>query len=315
VVHEKHGLELEYTEVIKIIEQIRDVGTVLLAFSGGEVFLRDDILEIIEFASTNFLVILLSNGTLITPDVASRLKKLKVIQVEVSLYGGRAKTHDKVTGVAGSFIRTMDGLRALKKEQIPIVIKCTVMKENIDEGIYVKRIAEDLDARLKIGQLVVPKTDGSTEPLQYAIGDKDWSKYISRWIFQKPGVKRNSKKISGNPSMNGKELCTAGKAVCSISPHGIVHPCVILPWDLGSLREKSFEEIWQKEPPERLKWLRSLTFSDIKECKECNIRSFCTPCLGTNYLENRDILRCSANYCWQAHLWWADSPERKEVGL
>lgn len=260
---------------------------------GGEIFVREDILEII------------------TPDVASKLKKMKVVQVEVSLYGGSAETHDRITGVRGSFNRTINGLKALKEEQLPIVVKCTVMKDNIDEGIRLRKFVEGLGARFKTGPMIVPKINGSTEPLKYAIGHEDLPKYISQWKFQDSGTKVPVNKKLETLSINEKELCSAGKAVCSISPQGIVRPCVILPWNLGNLREKGIEEIWQKKPHERLKWLRSLTFSDIEECKECNIRSFCTPCIGINYLENKDILRCSTNYCWQVHRWWTELTQRK----
>jgi len=301
VVPEKVEPELEYGEVIRIIQQIRELGTPAIAFSGGEIFLRNDILKILEFAAPNFILILLTNGTLITPEVASKLKKLRVAQVEVSLYAGRAQIHDKITGVAGSFDRTMNGLKALKKEGIHTVIKCLVMKENINEYAGLKKIAESLQARLQVGWLIIPKTDGSTKPLEYAVDDKDYDKYFSKWMDKKPDVEVERETASNNFYFKGREPCTAGKSVCSISPYGIVHPCVTLPWNLGSLRKRSLKEIWLTDPCEKLKRLRALRISDFKQCSNCDIRSLCTPCLGKNYLDTGDILKCSADYCRQAH--------------
>ncbi|MDI6891164.1 MAG: SPASM domain-containing protein [Thermodesulfovibrionales bacterium] len=96
-------------------------------------------------------------------------------------------------------------------------------------------------------------------------------------------------------------ICNAGRIFCSITPSGDVHPCVVLPWNLGNLRQKSFRSIWQTEVCQELSMLRALSIDDFSECSRCEIFGFCVPCIGLNYLENGDIFKCSAEYCRLAY--------------
>src|SRR3989339_1232712 len=171
VVDKEEGDELTYPEIIDILKQLQEMGTVSLALSGGEIFLREDLSEIIRFAGQHFVVILLTNGTFITPSIVQCLKEIGISQVEISLYGASPQVHDAITGVSGSYIRTINALGLLQREQIPTVIKSTMMRENIHEYEGLKDIARRLGARFSIGPMVIPKVDGSRNPLQYQISE------------------------------------------------------------------------------------------------------------------------------------------------
>ncbi|MEN6350493.1 MAG: radical SAM protein, partial [Syntrophomonas sp.] len=68
--------ELSTGEARKMIEDIKKAGFKLMIFSGGEPLMRPDIYELGSFATAQGLrVVMGSNGTLITPEVAARLKK------------------------------------------------------------------------------------------------------------------------------------------------------------------------------------------------------------------------------------------------
>jgi len=294
--------EVSLFEVKRILDQVQQMGAMVLTLSGGEIFLRDDLLEIISYAAKSFLVILLTNGTLITSDIVRRLKKLDVTQVEISLHGANARTHDQITRVPGSHSKTMKALDLLSRDQVPIVIKSSILNQNIHEYPGIEKIASQFGARLSISQFLIPKTDGSTDPLFYRIDNKDREKYLSPWWAEKSKeINWNGEKGSEISSSRKQEMCNAGRSSCSISPSGMVSPCVTLPLNLGSLREKPFKDIWHTRPSEDLKKLRSATLSDLPQCKNCDISAFCTPCLGVNYLECGNMLSCPAEFCRQVH--------------
>jgi MoaA/NifB/PqqE/SkfB family radical SAM enzyme len=60
----------------------------------------------------------------------------------------------------------------------------------------------------------------------------------------------------------GEEICGTGRRTCLISPYGDVFPCGVHPIPAGSLREKSFHEIWTGSP--LLKELRTQTVADLR---------------------------------------------------
>src|ERR1700704_3040985 len=79
--------ELTTDELKALLEDVARAGTLYLTFSGGEVFLRADLFELIEHARRlHFDLRLKSNALLITPEKAGRLRRLGVRQVDISIY-------------------------------------------------------------------------------------------------------------------------------------------------------------------------------------------------------------------------------------
>ena len=102
------------------MKELVQIGAISLTLSGGEIFLRKDVLDILDFATQRFYVFLLTNGTLISEKIAQKLKELGVLRVDISLYGKR-EIHDKITKTPGSFDKVMDSLRWLKKDRKSVV--------------------------------------------------------------------------------------------------------------------------------------------------------------------------------------------------
>jgi radical SAM protein with 4Fe4S-binding SPASM domain len=78
-------------------------GVVSLYIEGGEPLLRDDLPALLALFAERFFVMLRTNGTLVTPELAAGLARAHVGIVLVDLWGATAVTHDALTGVPGSF--------------------------------------------------------------------------------------------------------------------------------------------------------------------------------------------------------------------
>jgi len=294
--------ELGFSEITNILDQLQNVGTPTIVFSGGEIFLREDLLDILNYSTKHFLVILLTNGTLINSRVADKLKVSGVTQVDISLYGTTPQVHDQITSIPGSHARTIEAVDLLKKAGVPTVIKFCMMKQNVKEISKMKTFASQLGAKLSVSTLLIPKRDGSKDPLCFLADNNDQKEYLLQFVKDntpRETTEENSQSYASRSPHT--ELCGAGRHFCNISPTGMVSPCVILPLNLGSLRDKTFREIWQTNPSKELLNLRSVKFTDLNKCRVCDLAAHCTPCIGRNYLENKDILECSANFCRTAH--------------
>jgi len=121
----KHGLEI-----------LRDLGVVEIVFSGGNPLLRDDMGEIIDFASRNFITTVYDNGSL----AAQRIDDLrKADMVAISIDSLDEKKNDYLKGVSGAWRRAMDTLETLKREGIPVGVSPTISQQNLAEIVSFTR--------------------------------------------------------------------------------------------------------------------------------------------------------------------------------
>lgn len=130
--------ELPTERWLTIIDQLAEMGCRKIHWSGGEVMLRRDLERLIARARERRMkVTLTSNLTLLTKDRAKALMKLRPSGLSTSLDGARAKTHDKIRGIDGSFKRTLTGLQRLaryRRDHRPRVrINFVMMRENFHE--------------------------------------------------------------------------------------------------------------------------------------------------------------------------------------
>ena len=128
------GNRLSVDDYKKIFAELKKLGVMYLAISGGEIFLRRDVLDIVaEARRQRFWVKLLTSGTHINEAKAKRIKELKVGRVEVSLYSSKAEAHDDFTQRPGSHGRTQNAVKILQKYGVPTVVKTNIMPFNIDD--------------------------------------------------------------------------------------------------------------------------------------------------------------------------------------
>ncbi len=98
-------------------------------FTGGEPFLNREIFEILEAALALGPVSVLTNGLLLRPESASRLRRLSdaseySLDLRISIDGWDAATNDPVRG-AGTFERILVGIRNLAEGGLNPVITVT----------------------------------------------------------------------------------------------------------------------------------------------------------------------------------------------
>jgi len=292
-VPEECGQELALSEIKRIIRELEEMGTMGLVFSGGEIFLRRDLMDILDFACKRFHVNLLTNGSYIDRERAHKLKEIGISGVEISLYGDK-NFHDSLTGVNGSFDMIINSLKWLKEAEIAVTLKCLAMKGNLDQHGYLIGIAQYYGARFKPGVTIYPRTDGSQEPCNLRIPRDSFSMdHLNNWFLEVKQTENNKEK----GQYKNKKICKAGRSFASITPDGRVRACPMIPLDLGDLKKRSFKSIWHTEISEELKMLRSFTINDLRECSKCDISGFCVPCIGLNYLENSDFFRPSKEFC------------------
>jgi len=104
--------ELTTAQAKAVLGDLAEFSVPAVLFSGGEPMLRRDVLELAAYArSLGLHVVLSTNGTLIDPATAQKLKDLKFAYVGISLDSATPSVHDEFRGVKGAFDKTMKGFR------------------------------------------------------------------------------------------------------------------------------------------------------------------------------------------------------------
>ncbi|MDD5614268.1 MAG: radical SAM protein, partial [Candidatus Omnitrophica bacterium] len=110
--------ELSLKEIKNIIDQMFKLKVIFLTFTGGEMFTREDIFEIINYAAGKEMCItLLTNGTYIDKNVARFIKSRQVDVVYLPIYGTSSKIHDFFTQRNGSFDKVISSIKYLQEEK------------------------------------------------------------------------------------------------------------------------------------------------------------------------------------------------------
>jgi MoaA/NifB/PqqE/SkfB family radical SAM enzyme len=122
--------ELTTEEALKFIDDLADFNVPSLLFSGGEPLIRKDFFTLAQHAVEKGIRPTLStNGTLITPEVAQKIKDIGVGYVGISIDGLR-EANDHFRGVEGAFDKAIEGIRNCRAVGQRVGLRFTINKSN-----------------------------------------------------------------------------------------------------------------------------------------------------------------------------------------
>ena len=280
--HDDHG-ELSTAEVKNVLDQLAAAGTLFLIFSGGELLLRTDFFELLEYAcALRFDVKLKTNALLIRQAEAIRIRDLGVRQVQVSIYSHRAEVHDGITKVPGSLARSIAAIRFLKAQGLRVVIANVLMRQTVADYPGVQALAAALGAEFTLDPTITPKMDGDTSVLDLRIPTKQLLRvFTDRSLVGEPAAIPPAAAV--DPESLDDTPCSAGHTACYVSPYGDIYPCVQFPLPSGNLRRQRFDDIWRGS--QQLEEVRAIRLRDLPTCSVCSLHSSCTRCPGLAYME------------------------------
>jgi len=302
--------ELTTEEACEFIDRVISFAKPVIVLSGGEPLVRSDVFEIASYANSKGIpVALATNGTLVTPETARKIKGAGIRRVSVSIDGADDQTHDRFRQVTGAFEASLQGIEYLKAEEISFQINTTVTKHNVHQ------LPEILDLAVVQGAiawhvfLLVPAGCGKDLAQHEMIEPADYERVLN-WIYERskdspisikptcaPHYLRVAHQRAAKEGINfthekkGLDAvtkgCLAGSSVCFVSSKGDVYPCGYLPIKAGSIRQNGFQEIWQD----------ASVFRDLRDannlkgkCGICEFRWVCMGCRARAYGMTGDFL-------------------------
>jgi len=282
--HHDHG-EMTTAEIKHLLEEMAEAGVFILTLSGGEIFLRKDFFEILEYARRQllFCVKLKTNAILIREAEAARIRDLGVESIQISIYSHRPEVHDAITLVPGSLKRSIDAVRFLKSQGLRVILANVLMVNNAQDYKGVRALADELGVECTLDPTITPMMDGDRSILSLNVEHS-----ALREVFRDKGLVGDvddfcSIAAPATEDVLSSTPCSAGHTTCYVSPYGDVFPCVQFPLPTGNVRKQRFIDVWRHS--ERMNDVRSIRLKDLSTCTSCTHVSSCTRCPGLAYME------------------------------
>jgi len=159
--------ELPAEKIKDGLDVLQRLGVIEIVFSGGNPLLRDDIDEILEYASRRFITTVYDNGSL-------AVKKIDALQdvdfVAISLDTLDEKRNDYIKGVPGAWGKAMEAIKTLHEKGISVTVSPTISQFNISEIIDFTKYFTDRDIPV---WYCLYGYDTSDEDKLFGIGKRD----------------------------------------------------------------------------------------------------------------------------------------------
>lgn len=331
--HEMHDRpDLSQKEWFAFFDELGHLGVRTLTLSGGEVFVRKDLFELIDYIiERRMSYSILSNGTLIDEKMILRLeekkRRLRLNSIQVSIDGSCAEVHDRSRG-EGCFKRAIQGLRLLKENGFPVTCRVTVNRHNVDDLDNIARLLlEDVglpgfstnDAMpmgagcdnqagitlLPQQQLQAMKTLVRLEK-QYDSRVTASAGPLAKW--KSYGEMEHAKATGEKASRWRMGFLTACGCVfnkLSVHHDGIITPCNMLAGlELGRVNRDSIKTIWKTHPTlKALKERRNIPMQEVPGCEECEWAPYCNgSCPGLAHTMTGDFNMANPHDCYRNFL-------------
>ncbi len=226
-------------------------------FTGGEPVLSRDLFSVLNYAyCSGFSTSLMSNGTLITKDVAKQIRESHVRDVQISLEGLET-VHDSIRGKE-SFKKALKGINNLVSIGIDTHVNLTISRINFKEVEGLVKLAKELGISAVTFSRLVPC--GRGEELYNEMLKAEELADICNNFFGS-GINQNVSVISRDPIFNITNIeketiqadfpvggCAAGVFGITIVADGGVMPCRRMNLIIGNIRDKPLREIWAESP-------------------------------------------------------------------
>ncbi|MHA1595231.1 MAG: radical SAM protein [Candidatus Baldrarchaeia archaeon] len=318
-----HPNELNTEEAKNVVKELADTGVTIIAFSGGEPLIRKDFFEVAQLAHDyGIFTAVATNGTLITEEVAKKLKDIGIGYVQISLDGATPETHDSFRGLKGVYEKVIRAIKNCVKQEVFVEVATTATKLTYKEIPEVIELCERLGVNWWMMYNFVPTGRGrfiiendlspeEREELLRFLWERLRSGKRMQVLSTAPQFARvalQMEKVYGkgdeeiivpthfyNPHLRGQLVnlsefiggCGAGRFYCAIDPDGTITPCVFFPLPVGNIKVDDFEELW--ETCEVFEHLRN---RDLLKgnCGRCEYRYVCGGCRARAYGYFRDYL-------------------------
>ncbi len=275
--------------MLRTVDEAADVGVKTILMTGGEPFMRPDLVDIVERGLKRDIFVYIPTKSLITEEKARRLSEAGLGWIQVSIDSPNPETEDFLVG-PGAHRRLTTTVRNLVRHGIDVRVNSVVTSYNVRE---VPRLIEWLYelgvSKISLSPYQSPH-DRTDDDLFPSVEDYAWlldrieelPRHL-REMLDPAGIRaiENAVRVNRDELEDVEALrrCSAGRSSLVILPDGRVSFCERVALDerfvVGDLRKQSLMEVWRSERLERLVYPPRELFSGTA-CHDCPLFDECT---------------------------------------
>lgn len=307
-IHRRDPNELTTTEGQHLIDDLVRMGRPILILTGGDPFMRRDLVDLARYAVGRGLRVGLSPSAtaLVTPQRLETLREVGVSMVHVSL-DGLESNHDAFRGVPGSFARTLRIMNDTRALGLPLQIGSTVTRQTVRDLPGLAALVQQYDIQVWNVFFLVPTGRGQREDMLDAIETESvlqWLWGLSKGVsfrvrttaaqhYRRVVIQREREARGLDPDLPSTEVrweatgagyafregrapqqqgVNDGKGFAFVSHVGDVYPSGFLQTPAGNVRDTSIVELYREHALFRA--LRDPARIEGK-CGVCSYRDVC----------------------------------------
>ena len=291
--------EFPTDRLFDLFYEIKQLGCVKVAFTGGEPFIRNDAMELFQkVRRLGMICEVNTNGALVEKFGYTEVSDL-FGGINISLHSHIAKVHDRLVGVDGAWETTVKTIRKLKEINANVAINSVITNSTILEfSEFENFVNNELECEWHPDIKIMPTYAGGIDAIErYQINTEQIAKILrqdSTLIYKTTDEKTYCTGV-----------CKAGRNTCFIDVNGQVYPCITFKRDtldkyellkqVQSVMRIPMQEIWNNNP--FLLQVGRVNADDFVKCKMCDSYKLCFKCMAENYFATGNLTTPSDRIC------------------
>lgn len=235
--------QLTTEDIIKLIDEAKNLGISRIFYFGGEPLLVKDLFYLIKYANQKRISLIMdTNGYLLKEDIIIELKKAGLDKINISIDSPDEHVHDSLRGVDGIYKKAMNGVALCQKYNVKCCISTYATKDNLRNG-ELKRLvdmAKKMNVEMRILSVILCGRLLKENNMRLDMEDIN----ILKSLLDKKSIYWESEMAD---SKDAQFSCAAAqKRLFYVSVFGDIQPCCFLPVSFGNIRQESLKSIIKK---------------------------------------------------------------------
>jgi radical SAM protein with 4Fe4S-binding SPASM domain len=302
----KDDAYLSLENLKKVLKIAEDNSVFYFVVTGGEPLMYKHIWDLLDLTKDKFGILMNTNGTLITKEVAEKLANYNLASVHISLDGPNQEIYRKQRGDTTDFSTVLNGITNLVDAGVKVTTKMVLTKINVD---YIEDVIK-LSCKLGVSKLSL----AWFKPVGRGFNNEDSLmmpsekvKEVSKQLYNLKEKYSSKINISFDDSqcfpfltnemeeIKYRKLC--GDYFFRVDYTGDVFPCPFIETKIGNIFEDPIKKIWNNP---LVQSQRDASFGEKLNgvCKTCNNRALCSGgCRSRALAINKDMYSKDP-LCW-----------------
>ncbi|MHA2130030.1 MAG: radical SAM/SPASM domain-containing protein [Promethearchaeota archaeon] len=249
---QKDRKELTTEEAKKFIDDAQKLGVTIIAFTGGEPLLREDLFELIAHVNKKkAMPVMFTNGQFLTDENVDKLVDAGLYSIFVSIDTPNPGEHNKLRGMPGLFETAIEGIKKMKSKGIFVGFSSYATRSGTEKGVYKKlhELAIELGLHniiyfdcVPTGNMLKDTSEMLTPNLQEEIHNYSAEVFKNKIV---PPLSSQSWQNSVEAYLSGIG-CLAANIQYYASAYGDISPCDFSPLSFGNIRNEPLKKIWMR---------------------------------------------------------------------